>query len=202
MTTTGLRARNKARTREDIVQAALGLFESKGFDATTCEDIAAAADVSVRTFFRYFETKLDVLAPGSDDEGPRAAIAELLDRPPTEAPVDALRHALAHPIAVVEDRRDLVVRQYRVITTTASLESLRLQQFSKFEAPVAEALAARLGRSADELGVALLAAATGAALRLSIEWWVTAGAEPGTLRGIVDEALALLTAGFDRLASP
>jgi AcrR family transcriptional regulator len=202
MTTTGLRARNKARTRDDIVQAALGLFESKGFDATTCEDIASAADVSVRTFFRYFETKLDVLAPGSDDEGPRAAIAELLHRPPTEAPVAALRHALAHPIAVVEGRRDLVVRQYRVITTTPSLESLRLQQFSKFEAPVAEALAARLGRSADELGVALLAAATGAALRLSIEWWVTAGAEPGTLRGILDEALALLTTGFDRLASP
>lgn len=202
MTTTGLRARNKARTRDDIVQAALGLFEWKGFDATTCEDIAAAADVSVRTFFRYFETKLDLLAPGSDDEGPRAAIAELLDRPPTEAPVDALRHALAHPVAVVEDRRELVVRQYRVITTTPSLESLRLQQFSKFEAPAAEALGARLGRSADELGVALLAAATGAALRLSIESWVTAGAEPGTLRGIVDEALALLTAGFDRLASP
>lgn len=190
MSASGLRERNKARTREEIVAAAFTLFESQGYDTATCEDIAAAADVSVRTFFRYFETKADVLfAERSDETGPHAALAELRDRPADESPVDALRHALKHPIDILESRRDLVVRQFTVLMTTPSLEQLRRESFHRFEEPFAQALAARLNSRPDALRPRLLAAIAASALRISIECWVTTGAEPGALWPLLNEAL-------------
>jgi AcrR family transcriptional regulator len=193
MSPSGLRARNRARTRDDIIEAALGLFEGRGYDATTCEDIAAAADVSVRTFFRYFDAKVDVVLAGrSDEEGPQAVIAEVLDRPAGEQPVAVLRRALRHPIGVLESQRDLVVRQVRVMMATPSLETFRREQFHRFEDPLAAAIATRLGRQPGDLDARLLAAATAAALRISIERWVASGARQETLRPLVDEA-------FDRL---
>jgi AcrR family transcriptional regulator len=197
MSPTGLRARNRARTRDDIIDAALGLFEKRGYDATTCEDIAAAADVSVRMFFRYFDTKVDVVLAGrSDEEGPHGVIAEVLDRPAGEPPVEVLRHALRHPIGVLESQRDLVVRQFRVMMATPSLEILRREQFHRFENTLAAAIATRLDRPPGDLDARLLAAATAAALRISIERWVASGAPRGTLRPLVDEALDRLERGF------
>lgn len=192
MSPTGLRARNRARTRDDIIEAALGLFEERGYDATTCEDIAAAADVSARTFFRYFDAKVDVVLAGRDEGGPQAVIAEVLDRPAGEPPVKVLRQALRHPIGVLESQRDLVLRQFRVMMATPSLDTLRREQFHRFEDPLAAAIATRLGRQPGDLDARLLAAATAAALRISIERWVTSGAPRGALRPLVDEA-------FDRL---
>ncbi|WP_243741661.1 TetR family transcriptional regulator [Actinomycetospora succinea] len=61
MTDPGLRARKKARTRAELQRHALRLFRDRGFAATTADDIAAAADVSRSTFFRYFPTKEDVV---------------------------------------------------------------------------------------------------------------------------------------------
>lgn len=201
MSTGGLRERNKARTREEILGAALGLFETKGYDETTCEDIAAAAGVSARTFFRYFDAKVDVLFAGrSDDTGPFAVIAELLERPATEDPVEAVRQSIQHnPIAVLESQRDLVLRQFRVMMTTPSLATLQLEQFHRFEPQLAAAIAQRTGRRPEDPAARLLAAATACALRLSIERWVASGANPAALRPLVDEAFDLLADGFAAL---
>ena len=66
----GLRERKKAHTRESIIDAAIDLFERNGFDATTVEEIAAAADISPRTFFRYFESKIDVVMAEKGENPP------------------------------------------------------------------------------------------------------------------------------------
>jgi len=88
----GLRERKKLRTRRTIVDAAHALFTDHGYDATTIEAIAAGADVSVRTFFRYFATKEEVALAPLDEVG-ELALAALERRPGDEPPLAALRAA-------------------------------------------------------------------------------------------------------------
>lgn len=192
-----LRERNRTRTHDDIVEAALTMFEQQGYDATTCEDIASAAGLAVRTFYRYFDGKAEVLVAGrTDNNGPLAALAELRDRPPTDSPVDAIRHALEHPIRVAEAQRAVVARQFRVIMDTPTLQGFRREAFHRFEDPFAAAIAARLDLDPADLAPQWLAASAATALRLSIERWVTTGAEPGTLGPLVDETLDYVRSGF------
>src|SRR6266702_4650622 len=88
----GLRERKKARTRAAIRQHALRLFREQGYQATTVEQIAAAAEVSPSTFFRYFPTKEDVVL--QDDMDTR--MVEAFTRQPRDlTPIRAVREAIA-----------------------------------------------------------------------------------------------------------
>jgi len=89
----GLRQRKKERTRGALVEAAVTLFERKGYENTTIAEIAAAADVATRTFFAYFPTKEDVLFADTED---RIALAlALIDaRAPEDGLVDVLRRTV------------------------------------------------------------------------------------------------------------
>src|SRR5688572_5167571 len=80
MSQPGLRERKKQRTRMALVDAALELFSAHGYEATTIDQIAAAADVSPRTFFRYFATKEDV-ALSLPVDGHEVMFRELAARP-------------------------------------------------------------------------------------------------------------------------
>src|SRR5579863_10577394 len=86
----GLRERKKARTRASLREHALRLFREQGYQATTVEQIAAAAEVSPSTFFRYYPTKEDVVL--QDDMDTR--MIEALERQPAGlGPVTAVRAA-------------------------------------------------------------------------------------------------------------
>src|ERR1700691_3962855 len=87
----GLRERKKARTRAALREHALRLFREQGYQATTVEQIAAAAEVSPSTFFRYFPTKEDLVLQDDMDTRMVAAFA----RQPRElAPIAAVRGAM------------------------------------------------------------------------------------------------------------
>src|ERR1700749_5229695 len=87
----GLRERKKARTRAAIRQEALRLFREQGYQATTVEQIAAAAEVSPSTFFRYFPTKEDVVLQDDMDTRVLDAFAR---QPGDLSPIAAVRAAL------------------------------------------------------------------------------------------------------------
>jgi AcrR family transcriptional regulator len=90
----GLRQRKLQATRERLTRAAMALFLERGFEATTIDDIAAAADVSRRSFFHYFASKEDVVAAWQ--EGAAAAlVAEVVARPAGETMLTAAENAIA-----------------------------------------------------------------------------------------------------------
>lgn len=99
----GLRARKKARTRDAIADAAISLFLARGFDQVSVADIAAAAEVSKPTLFRYFTAKEDlVLHRIADHHGEAARVVR--DRPPAISPLTALHRHFRAGL----DRRDAI----------------------------------------------------------------------------------------------
>src|SRR5258708_32363378 len=88
-----LRERKRVRTRQALIDAAADLFERRGSDRTTIADIAAAADISTRTFFAYFASKEDVVFPDADARV-TAALAAIYNRGPDERPTQILLRAL------------------------------------------------------------------------------------------------------------
>src|SRR5262249_31725611 len=97
----GLRERKKRRTRAALVEAAARLFAERGYDGTTVADIAAAADVSTRTFFSYFRAKEDVLFAGTDQR--LRAMVEAFDATEAASPLEAVRRILEHVLAASDD---------------------------------------------------------------------------------------------------
>jgi AcrR family transcriptional regulator len=113
------RQRKKNATRDRIRASALRLFAEHGYDATTVEQIAAAAGVSHMTFFRYFPAKEDVALSDSYDP----LLAGLLGQTPARWPlVDRIRAALLQGLRQLYDAdRDTLLAQNRLIVSTPAL---------------------------------------------------------------------------------
>ena len=182
-----LRELKKQRTRAAIQQAALELILAQGYDATTCEQIAAAAQVSPATFFRYFPTKEDVVL--QDDYDPRIA-ASVAARPLRETPVTAVRRALAQQLGQLPDEEMGAVRERtRLLLSVPALRARIHEQSDAARDALAGALAPRLGTTPDALAVRTIAAACAAALSAAVEHWAHHG---GRLADHVDTAFAAL----------
>src|SRR5215470_3848524 len=97
MTEAGLRERKKLRTRTALIDSAFALFQRKGFEATTIDEIAEAVDISPRTFFRYFASKEEV-ALSLIEEQFEAILRRLAGRPPEEPVLTAMRRAAVEVI--------------------------------------------------------------------------------------------------------
>ncbi|GAA4563497.1 hypothetical protein GCM10023193_32750 [Planotetraspora kaengkrachanensis] len=99
----GLRERKKVQTRNALIDAALELFLTRGYEATTIDQIAARVDVSPRTFFRYFSSKEDVaLSAPADSQD--IFLAALAARPETESPYTALSQAMRTMVATLRGK--------------------------------------------------------------------------------------------------
>ncbi|GAA1301807.1 TetR family transcriptional regulator [Saccharothrix xinjiangensis] len=184
----GLREQRKARTRRAIQEHALRLFLDQGYDATTVEEIAAAAGVSHMTFFRYFPTKEAVVE--DDDYDP--FIADLVRaRPAGENPLEALRAALRTGLdAVLDTDRDAVYARTRLIVTTPALQARQWHNTATTGDLLATALADRERRPVD-LRLRVIAAAATAALTTALTAWVE-GDGADDLRSLIDQAFAAL----------
>ena len=141
----GLRDRKKARTRDAIADAAIALFLQHGFDQVPVADIAAAAEVSKPTLFRYFASKEDlILHRFADHNGEAARVVR--DRPVGTTPLAALhQHFRAgldrrEPVTGLNDHPN-VVAFHRMVFATASLAA-RLGEYTQADE---QALAGALG---------------------------------------------------------
>lgn len=183
----GLRELKKQRTRAAIQAAALDLIARQGYDATTCEQIAAVAEVSPATFFRYFPTKEDVVL--TDDYDPLIA-AMVVGRPAREKPLTAVRRGLADALAAVpEAEMDAVRQRTALVLSVPALRARTHEQQRDARKALAEALAPRMGSEAAGVEVQAVAAACSAVLAAAVEHWATAG---GRLADHVDAAFAAL----------
>jgi AcrR family transcriptional regulator len=191
--TGGLRQRKKVETRRTIQEHALRLFLSKGYEATTVQEISSAAGVSHMTFFRYFPTKEAVVE--SDDYDP--LIAELIRRrPPDEGPLTALHRALSEGLARIYDAdQDVLLNRTRLVLTTPALRARMADNQYATERLFTEALAARgttsRGHNEVTLELRVQAAAALAALTVALSAWVQSdGTEQ--LPALVDSAFHTL----------
>jgi AcrR family transcriptional regulator len=195
VTTPGLRERKKADTRAALAAATLRLVADRGWDHVTVEAIAAAADVSYRTFFNHFSSKEEaLLQPGGPDQ-PRLS-TRLRAQPAEVGTLAAVRAAVREDLSAVEaDDAQLRTRLTVLMGTPALLPRL-VELGAADEREIALAVAERSGQDVDrDLLPALLAAVVAAALRVSfIRWHAQHGAVP--LTALVDEALDTLTAGL------
>jgi AcrR family transcriptional regulator len=197
----GLRERKKRRTRRSIERAALDLFEAHGFDATTIDDIAAAAEIAPRTFFHYFPTKEDVVLADYAIRLDRI-VAALMEGPGEAAPWQALRTAFLGVAADYEAERSQLLRRFRIISTTPSVGARSLQLQARWEDAVAVAVAGWLHADpAQDIAPRLLAGAALAAMRAALALWLTDDGRsrlPDHLAGCFD----LLEAGLGGIGSP
>ena len=194
MATASLRERKKVATRHLLMNVALERFAAQGFDNTTVDEIAAAADVAPRTFFRYFPTKVDVLFADHPEE--LALVRETLAARPSDEPVvDAVRRAVLEGIGkAVADPSRFLTRSRLVAEVPAAHAHSRYLD-SKFEDAIAEAVVADRTRPATDLRARVIARASWGAACAARDLWVSSGGEADP-RELVEQAFDLLQHGL------
>ncbi|PRX99085.1 TetR family transcriptional regulator [Allonocardiopsis opalescens] len=169
-----LRERKKALTRSAIEDAALRLFQERGYDATTLEDVCESVLVSRRTFFRYFGHKEDVLLARFRDALTEAG-THLRDRPAGEGLRASLAAQFDRAAEIYDAAPERELIRIRLLSTTPSLAGGYLRVLTGFESMVRAFAAERTGEPADGPGVRLIAAGAMTAFRVALEVWADGG---------------------------
>jgi AcrR family transcriptional regulator len=184
-----LRERRRLRIRRTIQAQALRLFAAKGFQATTIEEIAAAAEMAPRTFFRYFPTKEEVVFWS---EYPPMLAGFVAARPDDEPALEALHHGIVEGLAAIWDQdeeRERMLERLRLAFRTPALHPRLRQQQAGWATAVAEILADRLDERPDALEVRAIAAAAAGAVWVAAEEWQAQDDGEGELGALIDQAL-------------
>jgi len=188
MTEVDWRARKKAATKRAIQDHALRLFAEKGYDATTVDEIAAAAGVSHMTFFRYFPRKEAVVEYDEYDPLLEELIAV---RPPEEPPLTALHNAIRGGLEeIVATDRDALLQRTRLVLNNPVLRSRSVIAQDATRDLFARALARRAGLPEPDLAATVQASAALGAVGVAMMAWG---------EGKHDDPIALIDAAFAAL---
>jgi AcrR family transcriptional regulator len=191
----GRRERKKQQTRDALEATAWRLFQRKGYDQTTIEDITDAVDVSPRTFFRYFDSKEAVLF--GDWRSNLDSITELiLSRPADEAPLVALFEAAKELEGLNKAEQSRLLMRKKLSENSRKIGEYERNVINlEFERAVARALAQRLDADPDtDLRPNLYAAAAVGAWNAARKMWMASDGE----RSMSD----LLQEAFDLVLNP
>jgi AcrR family transcriptional regulator len=188
----GLRERKKAKTRAAIQEHALRLFREQGYHETTVEQIAAAAEVSPSTFFRYFPTKEDVVLFDATDP---IGLEKLAQQPLDISLPEALRRTMHEVYEGLSEEQ--LQREFERQELAMSVPELRARSIAMFADSIdfmTPLLAERLGRRPDDVAVRTVCAAIMGAIMGQYLAHPEAGVRAMMER--VDEALQLLGQGL------
>ena len=169
----GLRERKRQQTRERLTRAAMALFLERGFEATTLDDIAAAADISRRSFFHYFASKEDVVFAWHE-ETTAALIAAVEARPANESMLTAAENAISAMARQLEPGEAIAMA--RLKRDNPALQARDQVKYEKLERALAEALGSRAGHKTEKLQARLVAMIATGAMRIGAELWAAEGA--------------------------
>ncbi len=189
------RERKKRETRDALESAALRLFAEKGYDDTTVEEIAEAADVAVRTFFRYFQSKQHVLFGDVAHDVTGRLRGALNAQPDSLAPVVAVGAALGLLGLDSDDERRQVLDRMRLLEKLPELSGAYHMIFQDVHDVIAEFTAERVGAQPKDLHPQLLASAATGAIKAALLVFEHAP-DVRPLDEVREEAYELLTAGL------
>jgi TetR/AcrR family transcriptional regulator, regulator of mycofactocin system len=185
--------RRRSTSRAELEQVAFDLFEQQGFERTTVDDVAAAAGISRRTFFRYFDSKNEI--PWGDFDGELARMRRHLAATPPQAPLmDAIRDAIVDFNRMPAEQLPEHRRRMTLILGVPALQAHSTLRFAAWRQVIADFVAQRTGEPADTLlpraiGHSMLGVAVAA-----YEQWL---ANPGDdLCELLDSAVRALGSAF------
>ena len=199
----GLRERKKLATRQALGTAAMQLAVERGLENVLVEDIAAAADVSPRTFNNYFASKYEAISALALDRA--AAVGEALrERPAGESLWAAVRGAVLDVYAVASTAPDArLIAGIRLVTSSPELRGEYLKALAVMQYDLAGVITERTGGSpaADTFTARALAGAVTAVIQAATERWLFAD-PPVALAPVIEEALRELVAGLRDVLPP
>lgn len=188
---------HKLKTRTTLRDAALELFLAQGYDATTTDQVAAKAGVSTRTFFRYFDSKDEVLFSGQRFWSEK--VADMLKlQPAALRPMDAMCETLVQLANGVS--RDALILFERIVSSSVTLLGHSANQQSENIALIANGLAARKGLQAPDDECRIMAS-VGLMLYRQAVAVLRDGSGKLTLESLIREQFAILEAIYGRVVA-
>ncbi|GAA1134974.1 TetR/AcrR family transcriptional regulator [Kribbella jejuensis] len=188
-----MRERKKLQTRAALADAALRLALEKGPEHVTVEEIAEAADVSVRTFFNYFPHKEHAILARNPEQLVRA-LERMRAAPAGESPLTTMSFIVHDVLRELESDGQLSRRGELIMSSPTLLYQLMMSSIDD-ERQLTEALTERMGEPAGSIRPALIVSTAGAACRVVMELHKTAPDRP--IPELLDEAFQLLAQGID-----
>jgi AcrR family transcriptional regulator len=188
------RERKKQETRAALEQAALRLFAVKGYEHTTVEEIAEAADVAVRTFFRYFSSKRHVLFGDVAHQRVNRMCAALDASPSEEAPLEAVR-AVLEALDLDQDEQGQLNLRLRLLEQQPSLVGTYLMLNHELRQALVHFVAERTGLPVSDPYPLLVAGAAVTSWDVALQAWL-AGNTERSMAELRRATFAALTAGI------
>jgi len=185
--------RRRITSREELERTAFALFAAQGFESTTVDEIAAAAGIGRRTFFRYFPSKNDIPWGAFESELDRMRV-RLKACPPEVPLMDAIRIALIDFNRVAPAQVPLHRRRMELILRVPALFAHSTLRFTAWREVVAEFVADRTGRRPEELAPQAIAHAVLGVSVAAYEHWLDHPA--ADLGALLDGAMLQLSAAF------
>jgi AcrR family transcriptional regulator len=197
----GLREIKMGRTRRQIADHAFALFRSQGFESTTIEQIATAAEVGTRTLYRYYPTK-ESLIVDFVESSLRSAVAEMREQPMDMPLPCALYTVIETVLRIISEDAERVLAVYQLGAEAPSVQAKLADLSLRWRLDLSEEIVRRSGGSPDaELAAQLSASCTMDIIDIGVRSWVASGGT-ADMNMIANKVLDLVRRGGVPIPTP